>query len=98
MPISRAHDSRDLTNEIIGHPGMEEVAHGIYKNPATGGPLERFCEFLGNQAEIETLFERMAGNSPESFGKSFRVAVFTARTYLGTSANGVPGGVGPFNF
>jgi hypothetical protein len=53
--------------------------------------------FSGHEPDVEALFEWMAGYAAESFGKSFRVAVFAAWADLGTATHRIPRGVGPLD-
>ena len=76
---------------------MKKVAHGIDEDYFGLAPAQGFGQFFGYKAQIETLFVWMALHGAEAFGKSFGVAVFTTWADFGAAADGIPGGVGPFN-
>ena len=98
MPIRQSHHCGDLGDEGVRDSFMEEVAHGIDENAAPRLPLERLCELFWDEAQIETLLEGMAWNAPEPLGKRLRIAVGAPRADFGASSDGVPSGVGPFDF
>ena len=91
------HGAGDADDVLGGDILVEEVAHGVDEDHARPPPPQGLVELLGDEAEVESLLVGMPWNAAEPFGEDLSVAIGAARTHLGASADGVPGGVGPFD-
>jgi hypothetical protein len=97
VPIRALHDAAYLGDILGRHAFLKKVAHRIDKNSFWRPPPQRLVELLGNESEVKSLLVWVAGHPSKAFGKGFGVTVLAARAYLGASADGIPGGIGPFH-
>src|SRR5262249_5708965 len=97
VPVGQPHHPYDFLNVIIRYAFVEEIGHGVDKDHARRLPAQGLGQLLGHKPQVEALLVGMPWYSTEALGKGFRVAVTTARRYAGTTPNGVPRRVGPFD-
>jgi hypothetical protein len=97
MPVGRAHHTSDGYNVLDRDILVKQVTHGIDNDPAWPVPAEWVAKFLGREAQVEAVLERMPGNSSEALGKSLGVTVQTPRTYLRAASHRIPRRVGPLD-
>src|SRR5207237_10194982 len=98
VPRSHFHDARDVADVSVWHALLKKIAHGVDEDHFVSRPEDRIGEFLGHESQIEALFVRMTGNTPEALCERLGVAMRTARTHLPTTADRVPRRVCPFDF
>jgi len=74
------------------------VAHGVDEDGAGFFPAAGDVEGLRLEGEAEVVAVVRLAHGVESFGESFGVAVLAAGADFGAAGDGVPGGLGPFDF
>ena len=97
MPVRRHHDLRDSAHVLIRDAWLEQIAHRVDEHELGRAPGERLGQFFGDEAQVEALLVGMALHAAKAFGKRLGVAVLASGADLGAAADGVPGGVGPFD-
>lgn len=97
MPISSPHGSKDLFDELDRDTLLEQIAHGVDKDPAWAFPGKGFANLLRHQSQIKSLLVGVIWDPAPSFGKNLGIAVLAASAYFGAPSYRVPSGVGPFD-
>jgi hypothetical protein len=98
MPVRREHYPAHFFDIIIRHLRVKEIAHRIHEDFPWGAPTDRITELLWHDAKIEPLFEGMRRNTAKALGERFGVTVLATRTDFRATPDGVPRGIGPFDF
>src|SRR3954451_9027265 len=76
---------------------MEHVRHRVDEDAPWLPPAQRHLEPVRPEAQVETLFVGVFGNSAEALRERFGVAMCATGRHLVTACYGIPGGVRPLN-
>jgi len=98
VPVRPQHDRGNRGDVLVGYGVLEEVAHAIDKDRLRCRPPQRFEQLLGNEPGVEAVLVWVAGDIAKAFRECFGVAVLAAGTDFLTTPDGIPGGLGPFDF
>ena len=92
------HDVEDFLDEIEGDVFMEEVAHGVDEDGAGFFPAEGDIKGVVVEGGAKAVTVVGLAHGVEASGESLGVAVLAAGADFGAAGDGVPGGLGPFDF
>jgi hypothetical protein len=76
---------------------MKEVAHRVDKDHARPSPRKRLFEPFRPERQIESIFERMAGGSPEALGEALCITMITTSTDLRAARYRIPRRIRPLD-
>src|ERR1700686_3844124 len=97
MPVRPDHHVCDGLDVVIRDSLMKEITHRVHKYHFRCSPTERFAQFVGDKAQIDSLLVRMTVDATKPLSKDFSVAVLASGTDFCAATNGIPRCVCPFD-
>src|SRR5690606_32158312 len=97
MPVSRAHDIKDLVDVLARNIDMKEVTHGVDEHPLRLSPLKRTIKHLRLERHLKPISVAMDAHGVKAAGHSPGIAVLTAGAGVIATRNGVPRRLGPLD-
>src|SRR4249919_757181 len=97
MPVRLLHRRKHFTDEGIGNPLVEKVAHGVHEDHSRSLPFLRLIKSLRPDTQIEPLLVRMTRNASPSLRESLCIAGGAARRDLVATGNRVPSRLSPLD-
>src|SRR5207253_6837653 len=97
MPVRPDHHVCDGLDVVIRDSLMKEITHRVHKYHLRCSPTERFAQFFGDKAQIESLLVRMTLHATEPLSKHLSVAVLASGADFCAATNGIPRCIGPLD-
>ena len=97
MPVGLVHYVEDPPDVFDRNCLVEKIAHGVYENALRPLYSQWFIQLLGDELQVETLFERMPGTPAKALRESLGVQVLAPLADFDAAADRVPRRVGPLD-